>query len=122
MSNVYSLDALRQDLDREFAPLKLEVGGDEIVLRNLLRIGEKERSTVLAALKAVEESQAGEESSVADLDEIAKHVETILQTVTADGNGKKLVTGLGGDMALAMKVVELWVEATQPGEAENSPA
>jgi hypothetical protein len=123
MSNVYNLDSLKADLDREFAPLSLEVGGEKLVLRNLMRINEKEREAVLAALKEVESSDLDEENAkVEDLSALGTHIETILKTVVADGKGPKLVENIGGDIALSTKLIELWVEATQPGEAENSPA
>jgi hypothetical protein len=122
MSNVYSLDALRDDLDKEFAPLKLHIDGEEVVLRNLLRLPEKDRSAVLAALKAVEDAQVDDESGVDELDVLVKHMQDLLQVVAAEGKGKKLVGAIGGDMALYMKIVQMWVEVTQPGEAANSPA
>lgn len=123
MSNVYTLDALKADLDREFAPLKIELGGEQLVLRNLMRVGKTEREAVLAALKVVEESNVSEEdASLDDLSELGDQIELILKTVVADGKGAKLVSAIGGDIALSTKLIELWVEATQPGEAQNSPA
>ncbi|HVV11576.1 phage tail assembly protein [Amycolatopsis sp.] len=123
MSNVYTLDALKADLDREFAPLKLDLGGEQIVLRNLMRVGKTDREAVLTALKVVEESNLSEEDAkIEDLGELGEQIELILKTVVADGKGEKLVTSIGGDIALSTKLIELWVEATQPGEAQNSPA
>ncbi|WP_439377825.1 phage tail assembly protein [Amycolatopsis lexingtonensis] len=123
MSNVYDLNALKADLDREFAPLKLDVGGEELVLRNLMRVGEKDRAAVLEALKEVEASEVDEENAkVEDLSVLGVHIETILKTVVADGKGDKLIREIAGDIALSTKLIELWVEATQPGEAQNSPA
>ncbi|AIG78466.1 Hypothetical protein AJAP_28140 [Amycolatopsis japonica] len=123
MTNTYSLDSLKADLDKEFAPLKLEVAGEELVLRNLMRVGEKDREAVLGALKAVEALNIDEENtSPEDISVLARHIETILVIVTANGKGQKLADAVNGDVALSMRIVELWVEATQPGEAENSPA
>lgn len=49
-------------------------------------------------------------------------VMTVLSIVPADGKGKKLVAAIGGDLALALKLMERWSEATQSGEAQHSPA
>lgn len=129
MTNKFTLDQLRVDLDRQFAPLVIEVGDEQYTLRNLIRCNEKERDSVRDALKVVETAQsqtADEDESAADdmdtLKKMAAALESVIATVTADGRGRKLVTALGGDVALAMKVVEVWTEATRPGEAESSPA
>lgn len=124
MTDSYSLENLKADLDRQFAPLALEAGGQKLVLQNLLRLGEKDRAAVMAALAEVEDSgdSVDGSGSVADLDRLSAAVTTVLRTVTADGKGDKLIASLAGDVMLAMKVIELWAEATQPGEAQNSPA
>ena len=125
MSNSLSLDDLRSDLDREYAPVVV----DGITLRNLLRVSEKERAVVSEALEAMDsvKQEAGEEEGTAnvsaeDAEKVSDALYTILRTVAADGRGDELVEKLGDDMMLAMKVLEHWVEATQPGEAGNSPA
>jgi len=125
MSNSLSLDDLRSDLDREYAPVVV----DGITLRNLLRVSEKERAVVSEALEAMDsvKQEAGEEEGTAnvsaeDAEKVSGALYTILRTVAADGRGDELVEKLGDDMMLAMKVLEHWVEATQPGEAGNSPA
>ncbi|WP_142000343.1 phage tail assembly protein [Amycolatopsis cihanbeyliensis] len=124
MSNTYSLETLKADLDQEFAPLRLTVDGEELVLQNLLRIGEKDRAAVMAALKEVEATNAGEDEnrSLEEVETLTSALELILRTVTAKGKGDKLVASFEGDLMLAMKVLDLWAEATQPGEAQNSPA
>lgn len=124
MPNSFTLEDLRDDLDKEFAPLKITVGGEEFVLQNLLRVGEKSRKAVRDALKDIEDVDPDEakEKSLEDVDRMVGTLELILRTVTAKGKGDKLVAAIDGDVMLAMKVVELWSEATQPGEAQNSPA
>jgi hypothetical protein len=126
MSNVYSLDTLKNDLDKEFAPLKLEIDGDELVLRNLMRVNDKDRDEVLAALKVVEENAKDEddedEQSPEEIAAMSAAITTVIRCVTAGGKGEKLVQAIDGDLMLGMRVMELWTEATQPGEAQNSPA
>ncbi|WP_158881992.1 phage tail assembly protein [Amycolatopsis anabasis] len=124
MTNSFSLDDLREDLDREFAPCTLTLGGEEIVLRNLMRLPEKERTEVLGALKEVEalDIESEEAQTEEDLNKMSAALDRVLGTVAAEGKGKKLVQAIGGDVLLGMKVLERWTEATQPGEAQNSPA
>lgn len=115
MSNVYSLVDLKAGLDKEFAPVELDLPrGSKVVLRNVMRLDSKDRAAVIEATKKF--------SDDADVDEMFEAVRVVLRTV-ADGNkGDSLVKEIGDDIALAMKIMNLWVEATQPGEAENSPA
>jgi hypothetical protein len=44
---------------------------------------------------------------------------TSVLEIVAD-HGKKLTKELDGDLAVTMKVLERWMEATQPGEAKRS--
>lgn len=125
MSNSYSLDDLKRDLDKEFAPVEIQVGNETVVLRNLMRIGEKEREAVLAALNEmdkVDPEREEQELSPEEMATLTGAVNLILETVADKGKGKKLVAAINGDLALAMRVLEKWIEATQPGEAQNSPA
>lgn len=118
MSNSYSLDDLRNDLDREFAPLELTVGKTRVVLRNPLRLSSADRKVVLDAMKALDDDSLKEDDVDAMLDEIRK----VLGACADAGKGDALISAIGDDVALAMKIMSLWSEATQPGEASNSPA
>lgn len=128
MSNVYTLDTLKADLDKEFAPLQIDVGGENLTLRNLMRVNDKDREAVLGALKTVEEystsededSEEDEERSAEEIAAVSAAITTIFTAVTANGKGRKLVESIDGDLMLGMKIMELWTEATQPGEASNS--
>lgn len=124
MSNIYTLDDLKNDLDREFAPLTIQIGDDNLVLRNLMRVNEKDRETILAALKTVEDSSGKEEDDlgVDEVTALGQAINTVLQLIVGDDKGAKLVAYVDGDLMLAMKIMELWTGATQPGEAQNSPA
>jgi hypothetical protein len=128
MSNTFDLEDLKDALDKEYAPLVLKLKGEAMVLRNLLRLGKGERSVVTKALAAVEANSGSEDEDesgskgLEDVDALADAVEDILRVVPADGMGKKLVEFVNGDIAFAMKILTAWTEATQPGEAENSPA
>jgi len=45
----------------------------------------------------------------------------ILKAVCADNKGTKLLKVVGDDLLRCMKLLTLWTEATQPGEATDSP-
>lgn len=114
----YSLDDLRNDLDKEFAPLQIDIGRTTVVLRNPLRLTKAERHVVFDASKRMTSGELGDE----DVEEMMELIRSVLSTSAADGKGEALVKAIGDDVALAMKIMQLWTEATQPGEASNSPA
>lgn len=117
-NNVFTLEALEEEIERQYAPFRLSTGSDEFVLRSLLRVSKKERETVVDKLQVLD-TEDGAELNEAETLEV---VHTVLKTVTADGKGSKLIKVLGDDLLRCMKVLEKWIEATQPGEAENSPS
>lgn len=114
MSNSYTLDQLRADMDMKYAPVEIDLGkGKPVQLRHLLRLPADDRKAVRDAVESVNsEDTAG--------DATLESIRTIIRTV-AD-RGDELVTAIGDDLALGMHITELWMGATQPGEAENSPA
>lgn len=121
MGKVFSLDSLREELDNKYAPVKVDVDGDVVVLRNLLRLPEKERNTAVELMTEVDKLSEGEETAET-MTRTHEAVREVLRLVAADGKGDKLVSALGDDLALAMELVRVWGEATQPGEASSSPS
>jgi len=120
MGNTFTLDSLREEVEKEFAPVKITLSdGTEVTLLSLLRLKGKDRKAVLEALDALE---ADDEASTSDeVDLTLATALTVLELVAKD-NGKKLVKELGDDLALTMKVLNAWTAATQVGEAGNSPS
>lgn len=117
-NNVFTLDALEEEIEKQYAPLRFQANDEEFVLRSVLRVGKKDRDAVMDKLKAME----GQDEEELNEDEALQTVQFILKTVTADNKGNKLVKALGDDILKNMKVLEKWVEATQPGEATDSPS
>lgn len=117
-NNVFTLEALEAEIERQYAPLKFQAGNEEFVLRSLLRVGKKDRDEVMSKLKDLDADENAEELNE---DEALATVQFVLKTVVADNKGTKLVKVLGDDLLRNMKVLEKWVEATQPGEATDSP-
>ena len=121
MSNVFSLDSLREEVANEFAPLKIALSdGTETVLRNLLRLNEKVRTEILDTLKGLDlgddDDEVRGDERVAQL---TSGISRVLELVS--DKGKKFVRELDGDLLLMMKILNTWMEESQLGEAQTSP-
>lgn len=114
--NIFTLEDLDAAIEREYAPLRFQAGGEEFVLRSLLRVEKKQRDAVVEKLKELDDNQ-----EELDEDSALSTVQFVLKTVVADNKGAKLLKALGDDLLRCMKVLEKWTEATQPGEAKVSP-
>jgi|APGre2960657404_1045060.scaffolds.fasta_scaffold06014_3 hypothetical protein len=115
MSNVFTLDSLREEVEREFAPVQIELSdGTVVTLRHLLRLPKSTRDKVIDTLKALE-TEEGEEQDVDGMIDAA----TAVLKMVAD-QGARLVKELDGDVTLTMRVLERWMKTTQPGEATTS--
>lgn len=120
MSNVFTLDSLREEVSREFAPLVIALSdGTETVLRNLLRLDEKSRKEVLDAIKSLDLKDDEEVDGDGRVKELTAGVSRVLELIS--DKGKKFVRELDGDLLLMMKVLNRWMEETQLGEAQTSP-
>jgi hypothetical protein len=113
MSNVFSLDSLREEADKQFKPLSFPLSdGTEVTLKNVLRLTGKARETVLGAIDALNADDTG-------VSELAKQVETIIKGVASQP--AKLLKELDGDLAVSIKLIEKWTAGTQLPEADSSP-
>ena len=116
-NNVFTLDALRQEVERQYSPVTVTLAdGTDVTLRNLLRLDRKDRDKVMESLKRLEDTDSITDG---DVDSIVDAAFTVLELVAEKG-GKKLVAELEGDIPLTMKVLETWMAASQPGEATHS--
>jgi hypothetical protein len=120
MSNTYSLEDLKKDLDVEFAPVRLTLGDDEFVLRNMMRLPDSQRTAVLTAMQVVGNDTDKEDAEA--VNRMSHALTEILTNLPDDNKGSKLVEFVGGDLSFGLKILSLWTEHTQPGEAQNSPA
>ena len=118
MTNSYKLDDLRRDLDQQYQPLIIEVGRQQYPLRNILRMGQSDRTEIREALIEIRSLLDDEEAGVDLLTPLANR---IIEKAVADGKGPALVEHLNGDVAMSMRIINLWTEATHPGEASGSP-
>lgn len=122
MGNVFTLDALREEVEKEFAPVEIVLSdGTKITLRNLLRLPKGERDAVLEKLKVLESlDKTGESQDANELDLLAVTSVEILGLVS--DNPKRLALELGDDLSIILKVLNVWMESSQPGEAGSSPS
>ncbi|RJQ79978.1 hypothetical protein D5S17_09415 [Pseudonocardiaceae bacterium YIM PH 21723] len=115
----YTIDQLRADVERQFTVFEIAAGGTVYRLRNLLRISDTERQTVMDALEQINQT---DQDTARDLAGLRPAVETVLTTVTDAGRGAELIAVLGEDLAMSLRLLEKWAEATQAPEAPSSPA
>jgi hypothetical protein len=130
MSNVFTLDALRQETIRRYAPTEVDLGdGNVVELCSILRLKEKDRSAVISAIEEINDAEAvddDDEDSVLEwaglvVDSCAK----IFRLITPAH--KKLIAKLDHEdptikANLYTAVLTRWVSDTQVGEAGPSPA
>jgi hypothetical protein len=118
MSKVFTLESMKEEIEREFAPVVFEAEGQKFVLKSLLRVDKKVRDEVMEKLQALDKKKDDE----FDEDEVFDTVRFLIKAVTDERKGAALVRLVGDDILLAMKLLEKWTEATQPGEAQDSPS
>jgi hypothetical protein len=119
MSNVFTLESLVEEIEREYAPLKFQAGGEEFVLKSLMRTDRKVRDAVVERLKSLEAAHNSDEA--VDEGELLEGIAFVLSSVTEGRKGARLMKVVGEDVLLGMKLLEKWTAATQPGEAKDSP-
>jgi len=122
MSNIFTLDSIREEIEKEFAPCQFELSdGKTVTLRNLLRVPKNKREQVYGLL---DELSAIQKSDVEGLVATEKSAEVALQILplVADSEklGRQLVESIEEDLALTLRVFSRWMDGTQAGEAEDS--
>ncbi|QBP31116.1 tail assembly chaperone [Mycobacterium phage Refuge] len=129
MGNVFTLDSVREEVEREFAPVTVDMAEGSVVLRNVLRVPKLRRDKVFSlidSLDAATKDEDGkqipeEELGLAHMEKTAGiAVELIRLVADSDRLGEILCDILADDVALTLAVFGKWMETTQPGEAERS--
>ena len=128
MSNVFTLDALREETIRRYAPTEVDLGnGDTVELSSILRLREKDRKAVLAAIEEINDIEYDEdddESIVEWSESVVDSCSKIFKLIC--NSPKKLLPRLDHEdpqikANLYTAVLSRWVGETQLGEAESSP-
>ena len=130
MSNVFTLDSLREETLKRFEPTVIELNdGTSIELKSVLRLGKKDRDAVLAA---IEEINGLGEFDDSDDDAVAEYSEKVCDSIAkvfkliAD-KPKRLLSELAHDevtlqVGLYTAVLSRWMGDSQLGEVESSPS
>ena len=130
-NNVFTLDALRSETIRRYAPTVIDLGGgSEVELSSILRLREKDRKEVLSIIESLNDIELDEDAD--DEAELVEWSEAIVEACTKifrliTPGYKKLVTKLDHDdpkikANLFTAVLTRWVGESQLGEAESSPS
>ena len=122
MSNIFTLDSMREEIEKEFAPFQLTIEGKTLTLRNLLRVPKKHREEVYALLDELASvSDKDDEGSLSSTEKSAQIALKILPLVADNEKlANILVANIEDDLALTLRVFSKWMAATQAGEAEGS--
>lgn len=126
MGNVFTLDAMREDIERTYAPFQIILSpGKTVTLRNVLRLDKARRKVVYGLLDELGDLQKSrdEESGLSVTEKSAEVIHKLIPLIADDAKlGQELVEGIGDDIALTLKVFSEWMESSQAGEAEGSPS
>jgi|SRR5690606_674357 len=121
--STYSLDELRSEIERKYAPVSIELNEyEKVVLRNLLRLPRRDRADVFVLMDALDALDNSDADRGADYLQEAADLAAQVLILVADSRhlGEKLIALIGDDLALTLRIFEDWMKATQPGEAESS--
>ena len=123
MPNFLTLDALLADVEREYAPLEIELPGGKVVrLQQLVTIQPKERRLkVYEALDELQKLNDSEKGLAGTEDTVAAILELLPLVADSEEQGLRLVELIGDNLAAVMKVFGAWMDGTQAPEADSSP-
>lgn len=124
MTNFLTLDALLADVEREYAPLEIELpGGKTVRLQQLIAIQPKERRlAVYAALDQLQKLNDSGKGLAGTEDTAAAILELLPLVADNEALGLQLVELIGDNLAAVMKVFGAWMDGTQAPEADSSPS
>lgn len=128
MTNTFTLDAIREETLRRYAPTKVELpDGSTVVLKSILKLKEKSRAEVLKLVDEIPEL-----SDVEDDDDIEDYAERLCSVVgkifaLITSQPQKIMDGLDHDdpeikASLYTSLLNKWIGSSQLGEAKSSPA
>jgi hypothetical protein len=121
MSNIFTLDAMREEIEREFAPFQIKVDGEKLTLRNLLRVPKTRRDEVYGLLDELSAAQDSVEGTLSATEKSAQIALKIIPLVADNEKlARKLVENIEDDLALTLRLFNVWMEATQSGNSEDS--
>lgn len=122
MSNKLNLEAMRQEIDTEYAPVSVELkDGYEVQLRSLLRVEEANREQAVKLVEGLGNLSEAEAQGNLTIEEVHNitHIATALFELVAQTPeaGRALSAAIGHDLPLLLQVFQAWLKGTQAGEA-----
>lgn len=127
MSNVFTLDSIREETERQLSPVSIKLGdGSEVTLVSLLRLGTKDRESVQNTLNDMGDAEVDQDSSSEELELLSDSLAAIFKKIADKPEAllKELTRGKDPlvNVTLMAQVLHKWMGATQSGEASPSPA
>lgn len=121
-NNIFTLDAMRAEIEKEFAPFQIEVDGEKLTLRNLLRVPKNRRDEVYGLLDELSAAQESDEGTLSVTEKSAQIALKIIPLVAdKEKLARTLVERIEDDLALTLRLFNVWMESTQPGNSGDSP-
>lgn len=112
MSNVFTLESLRDELETKYGSFVFQAGKQKFELPPLLRLPESERDVAFDLIRSSDEVQES-----GDLKEMQVLFENLIRVLTRDGKGDALLDIVDHDLLAMQVLIQKWTEKTQPGEA-----
>ena len=109
----FSLDTLKAEVEKKYAPTVIETADSEFVLQNMMQLPAAKRKKVLSLTDKLEDEEM-------DFDQQIGMFQQIVEIVEDNGKGKELLKLVGDNTALLIDIATLWMESSQVGEAEQS--
>ncbi|QLF84588.1 tail assembly chaperone [Mycobacterium phage Gail] len=126
MSNVFTLDSMREEAERRYAPTKIELSdGSTVELKSVLKLKKPAREAVQAALKEidnidelVDEDDEDSDTEVSEI--VCEAVSKIFRLICGPAASRRLIAELEHDdpqikATLHTSVLTKWIGETQLG-------
>lgn len=112
----FTLEDLKNEVSKKYAPTVIKNGTDEYVLQNLLQLPSKKRNQTMDLVETID----SEEEEKSGIDHQVGVFREIIKVVVANDRGQDLLGLLGDNDALVIELVSAWMDSSQLGEAEPS--
>ena len=112
----FTLEDLKNEVSKKYAPTVIKNGTDQYILQNLLQLPAKKRNKTMDLVDTIN----SEDEEKSGLDHQVGVFREIIKIVEANDKGQELLGLLGDNDALVLELVTSWMDSSQLGEAEPS--
>ncbi len=119
----YTLDQLREDVERKYQDFVIHIGEDDVVrFRSPMRLKKADRDALNEMFKVYRETQEeSPDSSLENADKMQHMLRSQLLLLASDKDAaQRLLNLIGDDLATLSELLDKYNEATQVGEASPS--